>query len=66
MKNQKFVALTQEKLVDITGGYTVPVGREPIGPLPPQLTNPYGWWKTPGYWLGEAKTVDNRRKNRNP
>lgn len=66
MKNQKFVALTQEKLVDTTGGYTVPVGREPVGVLPVQLTNPYGWWKTPGYWLGEAKTVDNRRKNRNP
>lgn len=62
MENQKFIALTQEELVDITGGYTVHVGREPIGPLPPQLTNPHGWWKTPGYWLGEAANY-NRRKN---
>lgn len=66
MENQAIVTLTQEQLCHTIGGYDVHYGREPIGPLPPQLTNPYGWWKTPGYWLGEAKTVDNRRKNRNP
>lgn len=66
MKNQKFVALTQEKLVDTTGGYTVPVGREPIGVLPVQLTNPYGWWKTPGYYSGETSVNLNRDRYRQP
>lgn len=31
MENPKFVALSQEELVNTTGGCTVPVGREPIG-----------------------------------
>lgn len=65
MENQAVVNLTQEQLQNTIGGYDVHYGREPIGVIYPLTYTPTSWLKPPGYWLGEAKTVYNRR-NRNP